>query len=110
MLEGRISYRSKLLAIFKVRKGYVIGGPSLRIVIHPKCHADAFLRLQSTFSHGFRINIYLGQTAEAQLRFRRDRQGRVAGSQATEQEVPQARSTSSAHLARSGSLRRKKST
>jgi len=46
ILEGRISYRSKLLAIFKVRKGYVIGvSPSLQIVIHPKCHADAFLRL-----------------------------------------------------------------
>src|SRR5260370_33951903 len=46
ILEGRISYRSKLLAIFKVRKGYVIGvSPSLQIVIHPKGHADAFLRL-----------------------------------------------------------------
>jgi hypothetical protein len=47
---------------------------------------------------------------EAQSKFRRDRQERVAVSQATEQEVPQARSTSSAHLARSRSLRRKKST
>src|ERR1700682_4171419 len=46
ILEGRISFRSKLLAIFKVRKGYVIGvSPSLQIVIHPKCHADAFVRL-----------------------------------------------------------------
>ena len=46
ILEGRISFRSKLLAIFKVRKGYVIGvSPSLQIVIHPKGHADAFLRL-----------------------------------------------------------------
>src|ERR1700682_3159048 len=46
ILEGRISYKSKLLAIFKVRKGYVIGvSPSLQIVTHSKCHADAFLRL-----------------------------------------------------------------
>src|SRR5260370_42382492 len=46
ILEGRISFRSKLLAIFKVRKGYVIGvSPSFQIVIHPKGHADAFLRL-----------------------------------------------------------------
>src|SRR5260370_23491549 len=46
ILEVRISFRSKLLAIFKVRKGCVIGvSPSLQIVIHPKGHADAFLRL-----------------------------------------------------------------
>src|ERR1700692_192453 len=47
---------------------------------------------------------------EAQSKFRRDRQGRVAGSQMAEQEVPQARSTPSAHLARSGSFCRKKPT
>src|SRR5712664_4563183 len=40
ILEGRISFRSKLLAISYVRKGYVIGvSSSLQIVIDPKCHA-----------------------------------------------------------------------
>src|SRR5216684_3283448 len=47
---------------------------------------------------------------EAQSKSRRDRQGRVAGSQMAEQEGPQARSTPCAHLARSGSVCRKKPT
>ena len=46
ILEGRISFRSKLLAISYVRKGYVIGvSSSLQIVIDPKCHAVAFTKL-----------------------------------------------------------------
>src|SRR6266446_6270889 len=46
ILEGRISFRSKFLAISYVRKGYVIGvSSSLQIVIDPKCHAVAFTKL-----------------------------------------------------------------
>jgi hypothetical protein len=46
ILEGRISFRSKLLVISQVRKVYVIGvRSSLQIVIDPKCHAVAFTRL-----------------------------------------------------------------
>src|SRR5258708_32568777 len=42
ILEGRISFRSKLLVISYVRKGHVIGvSSSLQIVIDPKCHAVA---------------------------------------------------------------------
>jgi hypothetical protein len=46
ILDEKISFRGKLLVIFWVRKGYVIGvSSSLQIVIDPKCHADAFTRL-----------------------------------------------------------------
>jgi hypothetical protein len=42
ILEGRISFRSKLLVISYVRKGYAVGvSSSLPIVIDPKCHAVA---------------------------------------------------------------------
>jgi len=48
ILEGRISFRSKLLVISYVRKGYVIGvSSSLQIVIDPNCHAVAFTKLHN---------------------------------------------------------------
>jgi hypothetical protein len=46
ILEGRISFRSKLLAISNVQEGYAIGvSSSLQIVIDPKYHAVAFTKL-----------------------------------------------------------------
>jgi hypothetical protein len=46
ILEGRISFRSKILAISNVQKGYAIGvSSSLQIVIDPKYHAVAFTKL-----------------------------------------------------------------
>src|ERR1700738_4069817 len=72
ILEGRISFRSKRLAISQVRKGYVIGvSPSLQIVIDPKCPYSCFRETPrsrcSTDSESISISARLPGSAQAHV-------------------------------------------